>query len=141
MEGADIDGATAAALRFACGAVGTLTSACVLGWKHCAGVEVLADGLALRVGETELIVHDGDEEQRFGADPDAARIAVDRAFVDAVRGIGDDIRVPYAEALHTHRLACAVAESAATDQAVRLGVEPVGPAAGQQMRTRAIVDA
>ena len=32
-------------------------------------------------------------------------MAVDRAFVDAVRGVGDDVRVPYAEALRTHRVA------------------------------------
>ena len=44
---------------------------------------------------------------------------MDRAFVDAVRGIGDDVRAPYAEALRTHRLACALAASAATGQPVR----------------------
>jgi predicted dehydrogenase len=130
LDGADIDGATAAALRFVNGAVGTLTSACVLDWKHCAGVEVLADGLALRVGETELIVHDGGREQRVPGDPQAARVAVDRAFVDAVRGLGGDIRVSYPEALRTHRLACAVAESAATDRSVRLGTRRVDPDAG-----------
>ena len=57
-------------------------------------------------------------EEFVTADPAAARIAVDRAFVDAVRGIGDDVRVPYAEALRTHRLACALASSAATGQLV-----------------------
>ncbi len=39
----------------------------------------------------------------IAGDPEAARVAVDRAFVDAVRGVGDDVRVPYAEALRTHR--------------------------------------
>jgi predicted dehydrogenase len=52
------------------------------------------------------------------SDPESARIAVDRAFIDAVRGDGDDIRVPYAEALRTHAVALAVAEAAATGQAV-----------------------
>ncbi len=47
VDGADIDSVTTAALRFANGAVGTLSAACVLGWKHRAGLEVLADGLAL----------------------------------------------------------------------------------------------
>jgi predicted dehydrogenase len=126
VDGADIDAVTAAALRFTSGAVGTLTSACVLLWKHCAELEILADGLALRIGEDELVIREGNREDRFPGDPEAARVAVDRAFVDAVRGVGDDIRVPYAEALRTHRLACAVAESAATGSAMRL--DGAGPA-------------
>jgi predicted dehydrogenase len=126
VDGADIDAVTAAALRFTSGAVGTLTSACVLLWKHCAELEILADGLALRIGEDELVIREGNREDRFPGDPEAARVAVDRAFVDAVRGVGDDIRVPYAEALRTHRLACAVAESAATGSAMRL--DGSGPA-------------
>lgn len=117
---ADIDAVTAATLRFANGAVGTLASACVLGWKHRAGVEVYADGLAVAVGEDELVVRDGDRRYVIQGDPKAARVAVDRAFVDAVRDIGADIRVPYAEALRTHRLACAVAASAASGRPVEL---------------------
>ena len=65
-------------------------------------------------------------ERHLPADPDGARVAVDRAFVDAVRGVGDDVRVPYAEALRTQRLALAVAESARTGRSVSL---PTGPAA------------
>ncbi|MGC4896784.1 Gfo/Idh/MocA family protein [Micromonospora sp. DT31] len=126
VDGADIDSVTAATLRFASGAVGTLAAACVLTWKHRAGVEILADGLALSLGEDGLTVRDGDDERHVPVDPDDARVAVDRAFVDAVRGIGDDVRVPYAEALRTHRLALAVAESAATGRPVAL---PTGPAA------------
>lgn len=121
VDGADIDGVTAATLRFAGGAVGTLATTCVLGWKQKAGLEVYADGLALAVGEDALVVRDADGERRVAGDPEAARVAVDRAFVDAVRGIGDDVRVPYAEALRTHRLALAIAESAATGRPVRPG--------------------
>ncbi|MFC6020305.1 Gfo/Idh/MocA family protein [Plantactinospora solaniradicis] len=127
VDGADVDGATAATLRFASGAVGTLTATCALGWKHRAGLEVYADGLAIAVGETGLLVRDGDGERQIPGDPEAARVAVDRAFVDAVRGVGDDIRVPYAEAYRTHLLALAVAESAATGRAVRV---PAGESAG-----------
>ena len=56
-----------------------------------------------------------------------ARIAVDRAFVDAVRGIGDDIRVPYAEALRTHA-GLASRASPATDRPA--GQRPVRGGAG-----------
>ncbi|AVT39284.1 Gfo/Idh/MocA family protein [Plantactinospora sp. BB1] len=126
VAGADVDGATAAALRFATGAVGTLGTTCALGWKHRAGLEVYADGLALSVGEDGLLVRDGDGERRIAGDPEQGRRDVDRAFVDAVRGIGADVRVPYSEALRTHLLALAVAESAATGALVR--VPPLEPA-------------
>jgi predicted dehydrogenase len=120
VDGADIDSVTVAAARFASGAVGTLTAACVLGWKHRAGLEILADELALTLTEDGLVVCDADGERRYEADPAGAHAAVDRAFVDAVRGIGDDVRVPYAEALGTQRLACAIAESAHTGRSVAL---------------------
>ncbi|WP_406069443.1 Gfo/Idh/MocA family protein [Micromonospora sp. NBC_01638] len=127
VDGADIDSVTTAALRFADGAVGTLSAACVLGWKHRAGLEILADGLALALTEDGLSIRDADGERHVPADPEAARVAVDRAFIDAVRGIGDDVRVPYAEALATQRLALAVADSARTGATVRLAT-PTGPA-------------
>ncbi|GIG89958.1 Gfo/Idh/MocA family protein [Plantactinospora endophytica] len=127
VDGADVDGATAAALRFATGAVGTLGTTCALGWKHRAGLEVYADGLALSVGEDGLLVRDADGERRMPGDLEQGRTSVDRAFVDAVRGIGADIRVPYAEGLRTHLLALAVAESAVTGRPVRIPpLEPAG---------------
>jgi predicted dehydrogenase len=134
VPGADVDGVTTATLRFLGGALGTLSTACVLGWKQRAGLEVVADGLWLSVGEEGLAIREGGAdpvEELVAADPAAARVAVDRAFVDAVRAIGDDVRVPYAEALRTHRLACALASSAATGRPARPagGPEADGPAA------------
>ncbi len=118
---ADVDGATVANLRFAGGAVGTLAATCLLGWKHRAGLEVYADGLAVSLSEDTLEIRDGgDGPQRRRVDPDAAKRAADRAFVDAVLGKGDDVRTPYSDALRTHRLACAVARSAAQGCPVRL---------------------
>ncbi|MGW3788247.1 Gfo/Idh/MocA family protein [Micromonospora chokoriensis] len=137
VDGADIDSVTTAVLRFADGAVGTLSAACVLGWKHRAGLEILADGLALALTEDGLSIRDADGERHVPADPEAARVAVDRAFVDAVRGVGDDVRVPYAEALATQRLALAVADSARTGTTVRMAV-PTAPAA---LHTGVTVDA
>ncbi|WP_435206930.1 Gfo/Idh/MocA family protein [Micromonospora sp. bgisy143] len=137
VEGADIDSVTTATLRFATGAVGTLSAACVLGWKHRAGLEILADGLALALSEDGLSIRDADGERHVPADPEAARVAVDRAFVDAVRGVGDDVRVPYAEALNTQRLALAVADSARSGRPVRLST----PAATVVPATGVTVDA
>jgi predicted dehydrogenase len=118
---ADVDGATVANLRFTGGAVGTLAATCLLGWKHRAGLEVYADGLALTVTEDTLEIRDGaDGPEVRHVEPDTAKRAADRAFVDAVLGRADDVRTPYAEALRTHRLACAVAESAGRGVPVRI---------------------
>jgi len=126
IDGADIDTATAAVLRFAGGAVGTVTSTCALDWKQYAGLEIVADGLVLELTEQELAVRDADGVRRWSAEPDDARVAVDRAFVDAVRGVGDDIRAPYAEALRTQGLSCAIAESARTGRPVALSPMALG---------------
>jgi myo-inositol 2-dehydrogenase/D-chiro-inositol 1-dehydrogenase len=119
VDGADVDGATVATLRFASGAVGTLATTCVLGWKQRAGLEIFADGLYLGLTEDALVVRDADGERTVAGDPEAARVAVDRAFIDAIQGVGDDVRVPYADALRTHALALAVAESAAVGTPIR----------------------
>lgn len=124
---ADVDGASVANLRFTGGAVGTLAATCLLGWKHRAGLEVYSDGLAVSVTEDTLEIRDGaDGPEIRRVDPDAAKLAADQAFVDAVLGRADDIRTPYPDALRTHRLACAVAESAARGTAVSLGEEHHG---------------
>lgn len=107
----DVAAATVAGLRFTDGAVGTLAATCLLAWKHRAGLEVYAEGLALEVSETGLRVHTAAEPELF-ADDGTAKVRVDRAFVDAVRGIGDDVRTDYADALRTHRVTCAIARSA-----------------------------
>jgi predicted dehydrogenase len=113
---ADVDSATVGMLRFAGGAVGTVAATCRLGWKQKAGLELYADGLALTVTEDGLAGRTVQGPFGFDVDPGAARTAVDRAFVDAVRGRdteGDGVIVDYAEALRTHRLACALADAAA----------------------------
>ncbi|HET8642347.1 MAG TPA: hypothetical protein VFM37_10435, partial [Pseudonocardiaceae bacterium] len=93
---------------------GTVAATCRLGWKQRAGVEVYADNLALTITETYLQVTDERGEQPpQPVDPDDAKRAVDRAFVDAVLGVGSDVRAPYSDALRTHRLACMIAGSAA----------------------------
>ncbi|WP_459715511.1 Gfo/Idh/MocA family protein [Actinophytocola sp. KF-1] len=117
---ADVDGATVVALRFASGAVGTLAATCLLGWKHRAGLEVYADGLAISVAEALVEFRDRDGNDVRQVDPDAAKTAADRAFVHAVLGRDDGagIRTSYADALRTHRLACAIAWSAVRGEPV-----------------------
>jgi myo-inositol 2-dehydrogenase / D-chiro-inositol 1-dehydrogenase len=131
VPGGSVDAATAAVLCFASGAVGTLSSTCMLAGKHRAGLEIVADGLVVGVGEDWLEVHAGPaaarggraehaaaagaEDWRIAFDPWPARVAADRAFVDAARGLRTDPdRSPpdYPEALRSHHVACALARSA-----------------------------
>ena len=57
--GGSVDPATAAVLQFASGAVGALSSPCMLDSKHRAGLEIVADGMVVGVGEDWLEVHEG----------------------------------------------------------------------------------
>ena len=116
----DVDDATAALLRFASGAVGTLTAACAQPAKTRAGIDVSCAGAAVELTETSLTDTTADGADRSEPRVDG-RTAVDRAFVDVLAGGAPaEGLVDYAEALRTHRLAVAVAESAKTGSRVRL---------------------
>jgi predicted dehydrogenase len=115
----DILDVCTATLRFETGAVGTFSNSCLLPRGGRIGVEFIGPGLALELTEHRLRICDavGEREIERRVDPIEAE---DRAFVAAVRGEGDDVRVPYAEALRTHRLATAVAAAAAVPGPVDL---------------------
>ncbi|NUW36672.1 Gfo/Idh/MocA family oxidoreductase [Nonomuraea sp. SMC257] len=112
----EVDRAVAAVLRFADGATGTLATTSLLRHKHRAGLEVYADGVALELTETSLTVNGTEVVEDAGR----AKTLVDRAFIDAVRDGEGDVRVPYDEALRTHRLALALARSATLGRPVTL---------------------
>jgi predicted dehydrogenase len=114
---ADIDQVAVASLRFASGALGTLATTNLLDWHDDIGVRLITEGLAIELTETELVVRDGNGLQRW-PDSGEAKASTDRDFLDAVQGGPDRIRVPYAEAMRTHRLTCAVARSAAEGRPV-----------------------
>jgi predicted dehydrogenase len=112
----DVPAASAVLLRFASGAVGTITSSRLLPGRTRVGLQVVADGWSLDVSERSLSDHelrvltgDGEEVVVTGEDPVAAE---DRAFLDAVRGDRPHGLVPYEEALRTHAVACAADRSA-----------------------------
>jgi len=115
----DILDVCTAALRFDSGAVGSFSNSCLLPRGLRIGVELIAPGLGLWLTEHELVVTDRDGERTVPRQVDPI-VVEDRAFVAAVRGEGDDVRAPYAEALRTHRLVTAVAAAAADSGAVRL---------------------
>jgi predicted dehydrogenase len=106
-------------LRFASGAVGSVSSSCLLRRGHRIGLELICEGLALELSETTLVIDDGRSRQVVEAARDA-RAAADRDFVSAVRGQPAAVRAPYAEALRSHRIALAAAR-AARDGLVQTG--------------------
>jgi predicted dehydrogenase len=114
----DVPAAASALLRFSSGAVGTISSARVLGWRHRVALHLVAEGLVVELVERSLTDHelrvvtvDGEDVVRSDEDP---ILAEDREFLDVVLGRVPHARVPYDEALRTHALACA-ADRAARD--------------------------
>ena len=81
VPGGDVDAAVVALLSFVDGAVGTLGTASVLGAKHRAGIEIVAEGLVVGVGEDWLEVYDGRGVLPRGVRP-----------VDGVRRRGPGVR-------------------------------------------------
>ncbi len=116
----DIDDVSTASLVFRCGAVGAISSSCLLHWPHRIGLELVAEGLALELTERELVTHRAGGKtttQPASVDP---FVQEDRDFIDAVQGRANRIRVPYAEALATHRLVTTAAESALRGRPIQL---------------------
>jgi predicted dehydrogenase len=120
-ESRDVPDATAAVLRFESGAVGAVSTSCVLPVPTAAGLDLVADGLSVHLTETSLRTRTPDGERRAEPSVDARR-AVDRGFVDVLSGRQAPAGlVDVAEALHTHHLACAVARATRTGSLVRVG--------------------
>jgi predicted dehydrogenase len=113
----DVDDVTVATVRFASGAVATFSATSLLRAKHRAALHTISRGLVLELSEAGLVVDDGDSRRTFEP-ADDPRVAVDREFLEAVRGERGGTRTAYAEAVASHRLACAIAESARTGRAV-----------------------
>jgi len=105
LPGADVDDVTAATLRFASGAVGSLAATSLLADTQRAALELVGEGVRVTVAD------DADWP---------ARVQVDADFVAALRGETPGVRAPYAEALRTHRLGLALARSARDGRPVSL---------------------
>jgi predicted dehydrogenase len=116
---ADIDMVSTATLHFASGALGTVASTSILHWSHRIGLHLFSEGMTIEVTQTDLIIQTGRDRpvRRVEADP---FVPENRDFIDAVQGKANRIRVPYAEALKTHRLLMSVARSAREGRAMDL---------------------
>ena len=117
-----VDTATAAMLRFDTGSVGTLSSTCLLRRKQAAFLALIGDGVFVEVREADTLISLGDQVEVV-ADEGVSKERVDAEFCAAVRsGDPGSVRVPYAEALRTHRVGDALDRSVRTGTAVELGV-------------------
>jgi myo-inositol 2-dehydrogenase / D-chiro-inositol 1-dehydrogenase len=115
-----VDAATAATMRFDTGAVATLTATCLLTWKHAASLVLIGEAAVVEVGETETVIRRGDRVEVVH-DGGLSKERVDAEFCAAVRhGDPSAVRVPYPEALRTHRIGCALEQSARTGTIVQL---------------------
>lgn len=119
FPGLDVATASSASLKFASGAVGSISATCVLKWGHRIGLHLFSDGLAIELSDREIMVDRGRGRPVRTAKGDPVWHE-DRDFIDAVKGLPDRIRCSYREALQTHRLALAIARSAAQETPVQL---------------------
>ena len=111
--------ATTAILRFRTGAIGSISSTCVLSRPASYGLRLFGEGLAVELtASTMSVERDGEIFRR--EDHGSAMKRADRAFVDAVRGVEMDLRSPYGDALRSHELAVAVNESARTGEQISI---------------------
>ncbi|MDQ4143271.1 MAG: Gfo/Idh/MocA family oxidoreductase [Actinomycetota bacterium] len=108
---ADVDDVSSATLRFMSGAVGSLSCTSLLRSKHTTALHLYGDGLAIHFSDGDLTIDEGGGPATIFPTVDP-KVRVDRDFIDAVQGEPNRIRVPYADAVKSHLLACAVARSA-----------------------------
>lgn len=100
-----------ATLHFTSGALGNMASTCLLNWPHRIGLHLFSEGMAIELSEFELMIDVGRGRPVRRAEGDPF-VREDRAFIDAVQGKPNRIRVPYAEALKSFQLTLAANQSA-----------------------------
>jgi predicted dehydrogenase len=111
--------ASVVSLKFASGAIGTIASTCLLKRPHRIGVHLFCDGVALELSSTRLTISAEKDEKQVAAQVDPYE-REDRDFIDTVRGLSLETRVPYSEALLTHRLATTAVRSMSEDRRIDL---------------------
>jgi predicted dehydrogenase len=126
---ADIDDVTVATIQFASGALGTFAATCLLERRQDTALRTVSPGLGLTLSEDRLVV-EGPGEPVVHFPREEAKVQVDREFIDAVAGRREHTRTPYAEALRSHRVACAIAESARIGQPVLVSAPVPQPGGG-----------
>jgi predicted dehydrogenase len=106
----DVSDVTTAALTFTSGAIGSLSSTCLLKRGHRVGLHLYGDGLILEINSGDLLIDMGAGQIIEKAQVDPV-LREDADFLAAVRGQENRIRSPYAESLKTHRVTTLAAQS------------------------------
>ena len=121
---ADVGDVSVAALHFASGALGTVSSTCLLRGPHRIGLHLFCEGMVVEMSEFDIMVGvgQGSPLQQAQGDP---FVREDRDFIDPVQGKPNRVRVPCYEGLKTHRLGSAAARSAREGRVVELQPEVV----------------
>lgn len=119
FPGLDVCDVSVATLQFASGAIGNLASTCLLNWPHRIGLHLFSEGMAIEISEFELMIDVGQGRPVRRAEGDPF-LREDRTFIDAVQGKPNQIRASYQEALKTHRLTTAAAQSIHAGRALKL---------------------
>lgn len=114
--------AVVASLDLASGGVASLTATSLLPARRAASVQLVGARGALVEVDEEAVVLGGSLAPERVPDAGASKRRVVGDLLDAVRtGDASRVRAPYAQALATHRVACAVVESVRTGLPVVLG--------------------
>jgi len=114
--------AVTASLDLASGGVASLTATSLLPARRAASVQLVGARGALVEVDEEAVVLGGSLAPERVPDGGEAKRRVVGDFLDAVRTRdASRVRAPYAQALATHRVACAVVASARTGEPVVLG--------------------
>lgn len=110
-----------ATLKFASGAVGQMSTSCMVKKGGNVGLQIIADGAVLETNGGRLTVTTPDKDPQVIQAAISAMQREDDTFVAAVKsGDGAAIRSPYADAVKTLALTLACNESAQTGKPVRL---------------------
>jgi predicted dehydrogenase len=106
----DVCDVSAATLKFSTGAVGTMSSTCLLNWPHRVGLHLFSEGMAIELSDREIMIDVGQGRPVHYQQGDPV-VREDRDFIDAVQGKANKVRCPYSEALKTHYVTTAAARS------------------------------
>jgi len=117
----DIQDVTQTSLRFASGAIGSITTTSLLAAAHRVEIETVSDGLALTLGVLDHRLQIRDRANAVSVfQPESVFETPyerqNRAFIDAVQGKPNRIRSSYADALRTHRITTAATRLAFAEE-------------------------
>jgi predicted dehydrogenase len=110
-HGGDVADAYVATAVFESGAIGTFSSTSLTRWPHRIGLHLVSEAMVLELTEFEIMIDVGRGRpvEAASGDPFLAELT---DFLTAASGGPNNVRVPYAEALKTHRVAVTATESA-----------------------------